>query len=153
MSIRTLFLLGLITFFSISCSKNTFLVHNGNMPSPDKIAQINIGQTRQEVADILGSPSAISCFDDNNWIYMSSTLKKVAFFKPEELERNVLNINFDNQGKVAKISTYNKDDGKQIEISEQQTPTQGHNIGFFKKYFGGVGAYMPISTKDMEDNL
>ena len=153
MSIRNLFLFGLIIFFSTSCSENTFLVHNGNMPSPDKIAQINIGQTRQEVADILGSPSAISCFDDNTWIYMSSTLKKVAFFKPEELERNVLNINFDNQGKVAKISTYNKDDGKQIEISEQQTPTQGHNIGFFKKYFGGVGAYMPISTKDMEDNL
>ncbi|MBQ8870751.1 MAG: outer membrane protein assembly factor BamE [Alphaproteobacteria bacterium] len=153
MSIRNLFLLGLITFLSSSCSENTFLVHNGNMPSPEKISQISIGPTRQEVADILGSPSSISCFDGNTWIYMSSTFKKVAFFTPKEIDRNILNINFDNEGKVAEIITYDKDDGKQIKITEQETPTQGHNIGFFKKYFGGVGAYMPISTKDADNNL
>lgn len=153
MSIRNLFLLGLIVFFGASCSKNTFLVHNGNMPSPDKVAQISIGQNRQEVANILGAPSSVSCFDGDTWIYMSSTLKKVAFFEPEELDRKVLSINFDNDGKVSKISNYDKDDGKKIEISKQETATEGHDIGFFKKYFGGVGAYMPISSKDTGDSL
>ncbi len=153
MSIRNLFLLGLIVFFSTSCSTNTFLVHNGNMPSPDKVAQISVGQTRGEVANILGSPSSVSSFDANTWIYMSSTFKKVAFFKPKELDRKVLSINFDDKGKVIKISNYDKDDGKQIKISEQETPTSGHNIGFFKKYFGGVGTYMPISAKDSGDSL
>ena len=84
---------------------------------------------------------------------MSSTLKKVAFFKPEEINREVLTISFDDNGKVTQISNYDKEDGSQIEISEQETPTQGHDIGFFKKYFGGVGAYMPISTKDSGSSL
>ena len=153
MSIRNLFLLGLIVTFSSSCSENTFLVHNGNMPSLDKVSQVSVGQTRQEVANILGSPSSISSFDGDTWIYMSSTFKKVAFFEPKELDRKVLSINFDNNGKVAKISNYDKEDGKQIEISKQETQTEGHDIGFFKKYFGGVGAYMPISSKDSGDSL
>lgn len=153
MSIRNLCLLGLIVAFNTACSGSTFLVHNGNMPSPDKVSQVNIGQTRQEVAEILGSPSSISSFDGNTWVYMSSTLKKVAFFEPKELDRKVLSINFDDNGKVANISKYDKKDGKQIEISQQETQTKGHDIGFFKKYFGGVGAYIPISSKDSGDSL
>ena len=151
MSIRNLFLLGLIVIFSASCSKNTFLVHNGNMPSPEKVAQINVGQTRKEVESILGSPSSVSSFDAITWIYMSATFKKVAFFEPKELERKVLSINFDSNGKVAKISKLDKNNGKQIEISEQETPTNGHNVGFFKKYFGGVGSYMPMSGSDSKN--
>ncbi len=153
MSIRNLFLLGLIVLFITSCSKNTFLVHNGNMPSTDKISQLNTGQTKEEVIDILGTPSSISSFDGNTWIYMSSTLKKVAFFKPEELYRKILSINFDEYGKVVKISNYDKNDGKEIKISKQETPTAGHNVGFFKKYFGGVGTYMPISTNESDNSL
>ena len=95
MSIRNLFLLGLIVVFSASCSNNAFLVHNGNMSSPDKISQISIGQTRQEVEKVLGSPSSISSFDGNTWIYMSSTFRKVAFFEPKELDRKILSISFD----------------------------------------------------------
>ena len=153
MSIRNLLLLCLFVTFSISCSGKAFLVHNGNMPSPDKISQVSVGQTRQEVENILGSPSSVSSFDGNTWIYMSSTFKKVAFFEPKELDRKILSINFDNDGKVTKISNYDKEDGKTIEISEQETPTEGHNIGFFKKYFGGVGAYMPISGNDSGNSL
>ena len=153
MSIRNLLLLGLIVIFSTSCSTNAFLVHNGNMPSPEKVAQISVGQTRQEVENILGAPSSVSSFDENTWIYMSSTLKKVAFFKPQELDRKILSINFDNNGKVEKISNYTKEDGTQLEINPKETPTEGHNIGFFKKYFGGVGTYMPMSSKDSSDSL
>ncbi len=153
MSIRNLFLLGLIVIFSASCSNNAFLVHNGNMPSPDKISQIGIGQTRQEVENVLGSPSSISSFDGNTWIYMSSTFRKVAFFEPKELDRKILSISFDKSGKVSKISSYDKEDGNQVDVSEQETPTEGHDIGFFQKYFGGVGAYMPISGNDSDNSL
>ena len=153
MSIRNLYFLIFIALLGTACSSDVFLVHNGNMPSPEKVAQISEGQTYEQVEEILGSPSLVSTLDSNTWIYMSATFKKVAFFEPEELERKILSISFDNEGKVAKISNYDKEDGKQIEISEQQTPTQGHNIGFFQKYFGGVGSYMPISGTDSENSL
>ena len=152
MSIRKLGLLGFIMLLS-ACSSDVFLVHNGNMPSNDKVNQVAKGQTRAEVEQILGAPSAVTSFDANTWIYMSSTLKKVAFFEPEETKRDVLAITFNDKGVVSGIKTYNKEDGKNIAIDKTETPTVGHNIGFFRKYFGGVGAYMPIAPTDSGDKL
>lgn len=152
MSIRKLGLLGFIMLLC-ACSSDVFLVHNGNMPSNDKVNQVAKGQTRAEVEQILGAPSAVTSFDANTWIYMSSTLKKVAFFEPEETKRDVLAITFNDKGLVSSIKTYNKADGKNIAIDKTETPTVGHNIGFFRKYFGGVGAYMPIAPTDSGDKL
>ena len=152
MSIRKSGLLCFIMLLS-ACSSDVFLVHNGNMPSNDKVNQVAKGQTRAEVEQILGAPSAVTSFDANTWIYMSSTLKKVAFFEPEETKRDVLAITFNDKGVVSAIKTYNKEDGKNIAIDKTETPTVGHNIGFFRKYFGGVGAYMPIAPSDSGDKL
>lgn len=153
MSIRNLYFTGLFVLALSACSGDLFLVHNGNMPSPDKIAQISKGQTRAEVEQILGSPSLTTTFDDENWIYMSSTMKKVAFFKPEEVNREVLEIKFNPEGKVSQISSYDKSDGTACEIDGSQTETAGHNVGFFRKYFGGVGAYLPVAPSKAGDNL
>lgn len=152
MSIRKLGLLGFIMLLG-ACSSDVFLVHNGNMPSTDKIDQVAKGQTRAEVEHILGAPSAVTSFDANTWIYMSSTLKKVAFLKPEETKRDVLAITFNDKGLVTDIKTYNKEDGKNIALDKTETPTVGHDIGFFRKYFGGVGAYMPIAPSDSGNKL
>ena len=152
MSILKSGLLGFIMLLG-ACSSDVFLVHNGNMPSNDKVNQVAKGQTRAEVEQILGAPSAVTSFDANTWIYMSSTLKKVAFFEPEETKRDVLAITFNDKGVVSAIKTYNKEDGKNIAIDKTETPTVGHNIGFFRKYFGGVGAYMPIAPSDSGDKL
>jgi len=130
--------------FLNACSSDVFLVHNGNMPSDDKIANVQIGQTKQEVEYILGSPSMVSSLNDNEWLYMSSTVRKVAFLEPKILERDILTIHFDKKGKVSKISKLDEENGQNITIDEEETSSEGHNPGFFKKYFGGVGQYMPI---------
>ncbi|MBO4294039.1 MAG: outer membrane protein assembly factor BamE [Alphaproteobacteria bacterium] len=143
MSRYKLFLSALFLFLS-ACSSDVFLVHTGNMPSDDKIAQVKVGQTQDDVRQILGSPSAVTALDENEWLYMSSTLKKVAFCTPKIVDRDVLAIRFDKKGQVEKISRLNKDDGHEIKPDSDQTSSGGHNPGFFKKYFGGVGTYMPI---------
>lgn len=153
MSIRKLYFTGLFVMALSACSSDLFLVHNGNMPSSDKIAQLHQGQTRAEVEQILGSPSLTTSFDDENWIYMSSTLKKVAFFKPEEISREVLEIKFNPEGKVSQIATYDQSDGTACQIDEDQTETAGHKVGFFRKYFGGVGAYLPVAPSKTGDSM
>ncbi len=144
MSRYNMLFLSFMLLFTAACSSDVFLVHNGNIPSAEKIAQVSVGQTKEEVADILGTPSSVANFDDNTWIYMSSTVKKVAFFRPKIMDRDILTIRFDKQGKVAKIDQLNQKDGKTIDIDTEQTEVEEEDVGFFKKYFGGVGAYMPI---------
>jgi len=133
-----------LALFLSACSSDVFLVHNGNMPSEDKIAEVQLGQSKEDVESILGSPSMVSSLNENEWLYMSSTVKKVAFFEPKILERDILTIRFNQNGKVAEISQIDEENGIKIEIDQEETESGGHNPGFFKKYFGGVGQYMPI---------
>ena len=95
MSIRKILFISML-FLTSACSSDLFLVHNGNMPAQEKIDEIRLGQSKQDVMNILGAPSLTTGLSDDHWIYMASTTKKVAFFHPEELERKVLAISFDN---------------------------------------------------------
>ena len=143
------FYLFFTVLFLSSCSSDIFLVHNGNMPSEDKITQLQKGQTKEDVESLLGSPSVVSTLNNNEWLYMSSTVRKIAFLEPKTLERNILIIRFDEDGKITKISKLDEENGKNIAIDKEETTSEGHNPGFFKKYFGGVGTYMPIGpTKE-----
>lgn len=147
MSTRKFVLLGsFVIMMTSACSSDIFITHNGNMPSNERISQIRIGQTRAEVHQILGAPSSVVSLDKNTWIYMSSEIKRVAFFSPQEVERDVLTIRFNNQNQVAQIDRLTKKDGKEIKVSTDKTETLGHNPGFFRKYFGGVGQFMPFPT-------
>lgn len=116
------------------------------MPSDDKIKEVKVGQTQDKVRELLGSPSSVASLDENQWIYMSSTLKKVAFFNPKIVNRDVLTIDFDKNGKVSKIVRLDEKNGADINPDKDETQSGGHNPGFFKKYFGGVGTFSPFGT-------
>lgn len=142
MSIYKMFFLSLVLVCS-ACSSDVFLKHNGNMPEESKIQKIAIGQNKDEVRDILGNPSSVTGLNDNHWIYMSSTQKKVAFLRPEELQRDILAITFKDD-KISKIEKFDLADGNNIKIDPDETQTANSNVGFFRKYFGGVGQYLPF---------
>ena len=142
MSIRKIFFLSISLVLS-ACSNDLFLVHNGKMPANEKISEIRMGQSKQDVMNILGAPSLTTGLSDDHWIYMASTIKKVAFFRPEELDRKVLAISFDN-GQISKIEKLSLADGNNFKIDTHTTQTTEQEQGFFRKYFGGVGSYMPF---------
>ena len=142
MSIRKIFFLSISLVLS-ACSNDLFFVHNGNMPANEKISEIRMGQSKQDVMNILGAPSLTTGLSDDHWIYMASTVKKVAFFRPEELDRKVLAISFDN-GQISKIEKLSLADGNNFKIDTHTTQTTEQEQGFFRKYFGGVGSYMPF---------
>jgi outer membrane protein assembly factor BamE (lipoprotein component of BamABCDE complex) len=144
MSIHKLLFLPAV-IFCCACSSDLFLEHNGNMPAKDKVALIHNGLTKQEVNEILGSPSLITGLNDNHWIYMSSTTKRVAFFAPQELDRQIMALTFDND-KISDIENLTLADANNIKIDTDETLTADKEEGFFRKYFGGVGAYMPFGS-------
>ena len=142
MSIRKMFFIYTVLICT-ACSSDIFLKHNGNMPEKSKIEKIAIGQSKETVKDILGNPSSVTGLSDNHWIYMSSTQRKFAFLSPVEMDRNILALSFEN-GKVSKIEKFDLADGNDIGIDGGETKTADSNVGFFRKYFGGVGQYLPF---------
>lgn len=143
--VPALFCITLLCACSSAKQDEWFVTHNGNMPSQERIDKIQKGSSQQEVVQILGAPSAVVSLDKNTWIYMSSDIKRVAFFAPEETKRDILKITFNDNGKVTQINRLSQEDGKDVAPSEEKTEVKGQNPGFFRKYFGGVGQYNPFA--------
>ena len=63
----------------------------GNKPDEEQVVQINPGvDDKNRVAELIGTPSAISTFDDRTWYYISKRTETTAFFDPEVTDQEVL---------------------------------------------------------------
>ena len=153
MSTNKIFFLCLTFLFLSACAKDTFVSYTGNMPTEDKIERINKGMEKEKVREILGSPSSVVSLDKDTWIYMSAEIEQIAFMKPQEIERNLLVVKFDNTGKVSDIQHLDKSKGQEIQISGQETQTPEQEQGFFRKYFGGVGQFTPFGNSNSADQI
>lgn len=152
MSTNKIFFLGVALLGLSACAKDTFTSYTGNMPSEDKIERLAPGMEKNQVRELLGSPSSVVSLDRDTWIYMSAEIEQIAFMRPEETERRLLVVKFNNSGKVTDIKHIDKEKGKEIQISEQETATPEQEQGFFRKYFGGVGQITPFGgVKDIDE--
>lgn len=121
----------------------------GNQPAPERLAEVKPGRfTKADVMALLGTPSSTSAFGDEHWYYISSKMETFAFFKPEELEREVVEIDFDRKGTVTTVRQLGLQDGKQITISTRETPTAGRDMSVLEQLLGNVGKF---NTKAKDD--
>ncbi len=114
----------------------------GNRPDPDALAEVRLGEyTRDDIMDILGSPSSTSSFGDRTWYYISKRTETTAFLAPEEAERSVVAIHFNDRGRVESIETLGLEDGNRIRVVERETPTSGHELTLIEQLFGNIGRF------------
>lgn len=114
----------------------------GNLPDPDLVAQLETGETRRnEVTQLLGSPSTIALFDFETWIYISERTETTAFFAPEVIDRKVLVVQFDEQGTLSSIQGLGLEDSHDIEPIERTTPTAGNEVTILDQILGNIGRF------------
>ena len=104
MSTNKIFFLSAVLLGLSACAKDTFTTYTGNMPSEDKIERLAPGMGREQVRELLGSPSSVVSLDRDTWIYMSAEIEQIAFMRPEETERRLLVVKFGQDGKVADMT-------------------------------------------------
>ncbi len=118
----------------------------GNMADPDRVAEIKAGQSRREdVADILGTPTSVGTFDQNVWYYIGQKTEKLAFFEPSVMERRVVVVHFDDAGVVKEMKQLDATDGQRVDIVDRSTPTAGRELSLLEQMLGNVGRF---SAKD-----
>ncbi len=111
----------------------------GNTPADDKLSQVAPGMTREQVMEILGSPSTMATFTDAAWYYIGQRTEDYAFYKPKVIERQVVVVHFNDLGQVSEVKRLEKDDGKPIEMVELTTPTVGRDLNLMQQIFGNLG--------------
>ena len=88
----------------------------------------------------LGSPSAISAFDSNVWIYMNQIKETVAFMKPVVTRRDITVITFDPESEAVKtVDNLTLADGKVVAFNGRETPTRGRELTVIEQLIGSIG--------------
>ncbi len=112
------------------------------------VDQVKIGQTKEEVQSVLGTPSTMATFKDNSWYYVSKKISQTSFFEPKTEDQKIVIVHFDNE-RVSKIETLNKDDAKSVKLSEKKTETSGYETGIGREIFGNFGRFSTKAPKKM----
>ncbi|WP_207478956.1 outer membrane protein assembly factor BamE [Arenibaculum pallidiluteum] len=132
--------LGLLGLALAACSPTVNT--RGNLAEADRLQQIQPGvSTRDQVAALLGSPSSTSTFDRNTWYYIGQRTEQTAFFNPEIIERKVIQIRFDDTGRVQEMKQLDASDGHEVALVERRTPTAGRELGILEQILGNVGRF------------
>ena len=113
------------------------VLHHGYLPRKGDLEQLREGMTKAEVEALLGSPSTTATIDtvNDSYYYISSTTKQTAFFQPKEVDRRVLAIRFDRDGRVKSFAVYGLEDGQVVNISDRKTPAAGKELGILASLF------------------
>jgi outer membrane protein assembly factor BamE (lipoprotein component of BamABCDE complex) len=113
----------------------------GHVTDPDALSEIQPGaQTREQVAELLGTPSTIATFDDTRWYYITRRTETVAFSDPELTEQNIVMIEFDETGLVKEVASLDPAEAREIDPVAAESPTRGRSLGLLEQLFGNVGA-------------
>ena len=117
--------------------------NRGNIPLAEAVERIEAGkQSRDDIVAMLGSPSATATFGaDEAWYYIGERTSKLAFLDPELLERQVLAIDFDGSGVVARVRRYDAADGRPVEPVGRVTPTRGRELNVIQQILGNIGRF------------
>lgn len=114
----------------------------GYVPTPEDMERVKAGlQGREEVREILGTPSSASNFTDDRWYYISKKTSSTAFFEPKVLEQNVVVVEFDETGIVKDLQRYALEDGLLIDPVTRKTPAPGREMSFLEQLIGNFGRF------------
>ena len=142
-----------IIFFSLivtNCSYKKVVKHHGVPFLEKKQSSLVVNKSnKNDIKVLLGSPSTISKFDNDVWIYIErkqtqSELKNLGRMKT--YENNVLVLEINKKGILKKKDFYNKDDMKNLKIVKSTTQS-----GFRKNSF--IYDFMSSMRQKLNDPL
>jgi len=134
--------LGLSALALLACSP--IIATHGHRLDEQALAQIEPGRSsRNEVAQLLGSPSSRATFGDSTWYYVSQRTEQLSFYQADVTDQNVVVIGFDDQGVVSSIERHGLDAAREIELVSRETPTSGTELGLLEQFVGNIGRFNP----------
>lgn len=143
---RTLLASTAILFSAVLAGCNTASTLNpsetiteGYVLDQEALDSVPVGSSREQVLLALGTPSTTATFDNEVFYYISQKRSRpVQFMKPRIVDRHILAVYFDGEGKVQQIANYGMQDGKLFDFVSRTTPTGGKDQTFLGQVIQGV---------------
>ena len=116
--------------------------NHGYVPTDVDMEAIQVGvSTQDDVASMIGRPSAAALLNDNGWYYVQSRFKQVGPKKPEEIDRQVVAITFTEAGVVENVERFGLAEGRVVPLSRRVTDTNIQGVSFLRQLFSSFGQF------------
>lgn len=115
--------------------------NHGYVPLEEDLSGITVGvDTRDTVAELVGTPSSAGVLNESGYYYVRSRVKHFAWQKPEVIERQVVAVSFSDAGIVENVGRYTLQDGAVVPLARRIT-RNGQDVSFIKKLLANVGRF------------
>ena len=139
---KYIYLSVIILFFITACQQNEVTKTHGiaYLEKREKLIVVN-KTNKNDTINVLGQPSTKGMTDDNLWIYIERTITRGSLLKLGRnylKKNNVLVLEFDKYGILAKKEFYNKKKMKKISFAKEVTENEIRKENFIEGFLSSV---------------
>ncbi len=114
--------------------------NHGYAPTEAQLLEIIPGvDTRGSVEEVVGKPATSGVLQDGAWYYVGSKVRHYGLRKPEEINRELVAITFNEDETVSNIERFGLEDGRVVTLSRRITDTTVRDTTFIRQVIRNFG--------------
>lgn len=117
---------------------------HGYIPPQEQLEALRVGvDTRETVAEAVGTPGASGVLNQGGYYYISTRMRHYGASEPRPVSRELVAISFDPRGRVSNIERFGLQDGRVIELERRVTDNGLEDKTFLRQLLGNLGRIGP----------
>ncbi|WP_444462193.1 outer membrane protein assembly factor BamE [Rhodobacter capsulatus] len=114
--------------------------NHGYVPTEEELSRIEVGKSsREEVSAVIGRPSSVGVLQGSGWFYVGSRWKHYGARAPQEIDRQVVAITFNEGGTVENVERFGLERGEVVVLSRRVTKSNIKGLGLIRELLGSFG--------------
>lgn len=119
----------------------------GYAPTAAQLSDLTVGlDTRDSVADAVGSPSSAGVMGDDMFLYVAQEVERYGFREPRILRRDVVALSFDDGGVLRDVERLGLEDGNVVAYTRAATDAPTEGVGLLRQLGSNLGRIAPTSN-------
>ncbi|RJL03348.1 outer membrane protein assembly factor BamE [Paracoccus siganidrum] len=140
-AIRQMLILAFVAVLGLAACAPIYRNH-GFVPPEIDLSQVVVGQTTMDdLPELIGRPSAQGLLTGSGWYYVGSRWRHYGASKPQEVERQVVAISFDQNGRVSNVERFGLERGRVVTLSRRVTEGSVTEISLIGQLLGNLGNF------------
>lgn len=113
---------------------------HGYVPPQEDLDAIIVGvDTRDTVGAVIGRPGTSGVLREGGWFYIGSKVRHFGARRPQEIERQVVAVRFDESGVVQNVERFGLERGQVVVLSRRVTETTVRDVTFIRQIIRNFG--------------
>lgn len=116
--------------------------NHGYIPPEEDLNAVIVGvDTRESLEASIGKPSTSGVLRESSWFYIGSQVRHFGARKPEEINREVVAVRFDEGGTVSNVERFGLERGEVVVLSRRVTETTIRDVTFIRQIIRNFGNF------------